>query len=52
MRPQTQIRIRDYDFPTAVTFLLLGLAIGSVLTNLFSPMLHTRARNRFRSVEP
>jgi hypothetical protein len=29
-------RVR-YDFPTAVTFLLAGAALGGILTLLFSP---------------
>jgi hypothetical protein len=32
MRPKYQ-----YDFPTAVTFLMAGLGIGSLLAILFSP---------------
>jgi hypothetical protein len=28
----------DYDFPTAVTFLFAGLAIGTILTLLFFPL--------------
>jgi hypothetical protein len=27
-----------YDLPTAVTFMLAGLALGSILTVLFSPL--------------
>jgi hypothetical protein len=27
-----------YDLPTAVTFLLAGLGLGSLLTMLFSPL--------------
>jgi hypothetical protein len=27
----------EYDFPTAVTFLLAGLGIGSLLAMLFTP---------------
>jgi hypothetical protein len=39
----TKTRTRpDYDFPTAVTFLLIGLAIGSVLSKLFSPLVGSR----------
>jgi hypothetical protein len=30
---QTQV---EYDLPTAVTFLLIGLTVGSVLTVLFT----------------
>jgi len=28
----------EYDFPTAVTFLLAGIAMGAVLAMLFSPL--------------
>jgi len=28
----------EYDFPTAVTFLLAGLAVGAVLAMLWSPL--------------
>jgi hypothetical protein len=35
-RPETIPRF-EYDLPTAVTFLIVGLAVGSVLTILFSP---------------
>jgi hypothetical protein len=28
----------DYDVPTAVTFLFAGLALGAILTVLFSPL--------------
>lgn len=28
----------EYDLPTAVTFMLAGLALGSLLTVLFSPL--------------
>jgi hypothetical protein len=28
----------QYDVPTAVTFMLAGLALGSILTVLFSPL--------------
>lgn len=28
----------EYDFPTAVTFLLAGVAVGAVLAMLFSPL--------------
>lgn len=32
-----------YDFPTAVTFLLAGAALGGILTLLFSPLLPQRS---------
>jgi hypothetical protein len=31
------MRFRSYDFPTAVTFLMAGLGIGSLLAIVFSP---------------
>lgn len=34
--PSTDVRV-EYDLPTAVTFLMVGLAVGSILTILFSP---------------
>ena len=35
----TETRSRpEYDLPTAVTFLIFGLAIGSVLARLFAPL--------------
>jgi hypothetical protein len=33
----------QYDLPTAVTFMLAGLALGSILTVLFSPLTDERA---------
>jgi hypothetical protein len=35
MLPENQSR-PEYDFPTAVTFLFAGLALGAILTVLFS----------------
>jgi hypothetical protein len=35
MRPEIE-KSSDYDFPTAVTFLVIGLAVGSFLAVLFS----------------
>jgi len=38
MRVQTRSRsARRYDMPTAITFLLAGLGLGSLLTIVFSP---------------
>lgn len=37
----------DYDFPTAVTFLFAGLAIGAILTVLFSPLSGSREERSF-----
>jgi hypothetical protein len=37
MLTNTPIR-PDYDVPTAVTFLFAGLALGAILTVLFSPL--------------
>jgi hypothetical protein len=34
MRTQTRV---EYDLPTAVTFLLVGLAVGSMFAILFNP---------------
>jgi hypothetical protein len=31
------MRFRSYDVPTAVTFLMAGLGIGSLLAIVFSP---------------
>lgn len=45
------IRHHKYDLPTAVTFLIAGLGLGSVLTLLFAPRFEkalstgTRLRN-------
>ena len=38
MRPRYQ-----YDFPTAITFLMAGLGIGSLLAILFPPRLKRSA---------
>lgn len=37
----------DYDFPTAVTFLFAGLALGAILTVLFSPLSGSREERSF-----
>lgn len=38
MRPETRMRSQQsYDMPTAITFLLAGLGIGSLLAIVFSP---------------
>jgi hypothetical protein len=34
----------EYDLYSAITFLLVGLGIGSVLTIVFDPKLKSRAR--------
>lgn len=31
------MRLRSYDLPTAITFLMAGLGIGSLLAIVFSP---------------
>ena len=33
----TRMRAREYDVPTAVTFLIAGLGLGSILTLLLAP---------------
>ena len=38
----------DYDLPTAVTFLLVGLALGSILATLFSPVKEISASRLLR----
>jgi hypothetical protein len=35
----------EYDFPTAVTFLVIGLAVGSFLAVLFSSSVDRSTRN-------
>jgi hypothetical protein len=43
----TQNKTRpEYDLPTAVTFLFAGLALGWILTLLFSPLPEDSARRR------
>ena len=37
MPAQEQTRF-EYDLPTAVTFLVVGLAVGAILAVLFSPL--------------
>jgi hypothetical protein len=39
-------RRHQYDLPTAVTFLIVGLGLGSVLTLLFSSRLERAFRFR------
>jgi len=46
----TETRSRpEYDLPTAVTFLLIGLAVGSLLTRLFAPL--TNNSNNSRAID-
>jgi hypothetical protein len=38
----------EYDLPTAVTFLVAGLGLGSLLTLLFSPRFESALRETAR----
>jgi hypothetical protein len=36
-RNREPVRVREYDIHTAITFLIAGLGIGSILTLLLAP---------------
>lgn len=38
----------EYDFPTAVTFLLAGVALGAVLAMVFSPWSNSQSDRPLR----
>lgn len=42
----------QYDLPTAITFLLGGVALGVILTFLFSPLSVDSAAKRLTSSQP